>query len=347
MKHLTASFSIVAALLGASFTSPGDDAPTLRVFLLVGQSNMEGKGAIEHLDALLADEATAPTYAHLKQGEEWRVRDDVWISYQHGENDDRKGGLSVGYGSRPNQIGPELGFGSVIGDALEEDVLLIKCAWGGASLKADFLPPSAGGPGAHYTRMLSETRAVLDDLGGRFPALAEHEVELAGLVWFQGWNDAVGGGNPDYTEQLAAFVRDVRAELDAPALPVVIGELGQAGDQDVNANTQAFRDQQAAVAALPEFEGSVAFVRTAPFIDPVLHEQFQIWRRCSGAARRAETDEAKEAAWADWRAVEAAYAARTSDRPYHYFGSGEVFYAMGDAFGRGMLPLLGLEAQSR
>lgn len=43
-------------------------------------------------------------------------------------------------------IGPELGFGWVVGDALEEPVLLVKCAWGGKSLAVDFRPPSAGKP---------------------------------------------------------------------------------------------------------------------------------------------------------------------------------------------------------
>lgn len=31
-------------------------------------------------------------------------------------------------------IGPELGFGWVMGDALDAPVLLMKCAWGGKSL---------------------------------------------------------------------------------------------------------------------------------------------------------------------------------------------------------------------
>jgi len=66
---------------------------------------------------------------------EWVVRDDVWISFKVGDKV-RKGGLTVGYtgygGS--SHIGPELGFGFVMGDCLEEPVLLIKTAWGGKSL---------------------------------------------------------------------------------------------------------------------------------------------------------------------------------------------------------------------
>ena len=40
----------------------------------------------------------------------------------------------------------EVGFGWVLGDALDEPVLLVKCAWGGKSLAVDFRPPSAGKP---------------------------------------------------------------------------------------------------------------------------------------------------------------------------------------------------------
>lgn len=330
---VAALFAVVVHAFGAPEPMP------LRVFLLVGQSNMEGKGAVTHLRRLA--EESRDEFGHLlTESGEFRVRDDVWISYQRRPDAHATGGLTVGYGGREDQIGPELGFGTVVGDQLDERVLLIKCAWGGASLAEDFLPPGAGGPGGHYERMVRETRAVLSDLKSHFPDYDEEAGHaLSGLVWFQGWNDHIGEGNPDYTAQLAQFIRDVRREFDAPRLPVVIGELGQAGVETKNETALRFRAQQRAVADLEEFEGRVAFVETARFIDPKLHEQFAIWQRCNGAARKAETEEAREAAWADWREVEAEYSARTSDRPYHYFGSGEIFYRMGDAFGRAMLEL--------
>jgi len=268
------------------------------------------------------------------------VRDDVWISYRHGDDDRRAGGLTVGYGGKPGQIGPELGFGTVVGNRLEGRVLLIKCAWGGASLSKDFLPPGSGGPGGHYQRMLDEVRATLSSLDEVFPVEQDIPIQLAGLVWFQGWNDSIGNGNPLYTEQLAQFIRDVRSDLKAPRMPVVIGELGQAGMEPKNHKVIAFRAQQKAVADADEFRDSVRYVPTSPFIDPLLHEQYQVWLDCKRKARLVETEQAKEAAWAPWREIEAEYSARTSDRPYHYFGSGEIFYAMGDAFGRAMLELL-------
>ena len=52
--------------------------------------------------------------------------------------------MKPGYGASSGQIGPELGFGHVTGDATKGQVLLIKAAWGGKSLGHNFLPPSVG-----------------------------------------------------------------------------------------------------------------------------------------------------------------------------------------------------------
>jgi len=136
--------TLVASLPVEAATKP------VRVFILAGQSNMEGHGFVPadpkrnggkgSLEFLVKDAATAKHFAPLVDAAgKWRTRDDVWISYL-----DRKGPLTVGYGARKDMIGPELGFGWVMGDALDEPVLLIKCAWGGKSLAVDFRPPSAG-----------------------------------------------------------------------------------------------------------------------------------------------------------------------------------------------------------
>src|SRR5690606_30052450 len=57
----------------------------------------------------------------------------------------RKGPLTVGYGS-PGRTGLELEFGTVMGNHLEEPVILIKAAWGGHSLYKLFRSPSAEFP---------------------------------------------------------------------------------------------------------------------------------------------------------------------------------------------------------
>jgi hypothetical protein len=72
----------------------------------------------------------------------------------------------------------------------DNQVLLIKTAWGGKSLYKDFRPPSSGGAvGPYYTKMLAEVRAALENLEQDFPGSDRKGSELAGFVWYQGWND--------------------------------------------------------------------------------------------------------------------------------------------------------------
>ena len=118
-------------LLSLSMIAPALAADPIPVYVLAGQSNMEGKARVEVMERQLLEEATAARYAHLRDGDEWLVRDDVIIDFL-----DRRGPLTVGYGS-PGRIGPELGFGGVMGDHHDEPVLIIKTAWGGRSLWRD------------------------------------------------------------------------------------------------------------------------------------------------------------------------------------------------------------------
>src|SRR4051794_8422032 len=176
---------------------PPAPAKPVKVFLLVGQSNMQGKGSLVHLEQLVKSEPAK--YGHLMKDGKWIERDDVFIMFPNltGRKDDQKGKLSVGYTWPPKQrIGPELGFGEVVGDAFEEPVLQIKSAWGGQSLDVDFRPPSAGWdkpfdldnrdqwkPGTQgwaYKQIFNNQHIVLDDLGANFPELKGRPYEIAG-----------------------------------------------------------------------------------------------------------------------------------------------------------------------
>ena len=161
-----AVFLVPATLHAAEPTRP------IKVFILAGQSNMEGKAKVSLLDFQAAQPATRDLYKHLRKDDKWIERDDVWIKFL-----DRKGKLTVGYGS-PKCIGPELEFGSVVGDRYDEPVLIIKTAWGGRSLFRDFRPPSAGLPAAAVLdKMLAALKkqkgkenATLDDVKKPFGA---------------------------------------------------------------------------------------------------------------------------------------------------------------------------------
>jgi len=245
------------ALLALPQASPAADPAKgpVKVFILAGQSNMKGKGAMRLAEAQSEAPETKDFYAHLKKDGAWVVRDDVWINFL-----DRRGSLTVGFGS-PKCIGPELEFGLQVGDHVQEQVLLIKTAWGGRSLGRDFLPPSAKQPtddelramvekenennrknkkpevtleaareryGKTYRETMKEVATVLAELGQRFPAYKGQGFEIAGFVWFQGWNDLI---NPQYADayaaNLEALIRDVRKDLKAPKLPSSSGRTAR------------------------------------------------------------------------------------------------------------------------
>ena len=264
--------------LAASVTS----AKALQVYILAGQSNMEGQSVVDltgknynegrgTLVEVMARPANAERYAHLRAKDgSWVVRKDVWIRYQREKQPLLVGELSVGYAvyGDKHHFGPELQFGHVVGEASRDQVLLIKTAWGGKSLFRDFRPPSAGGVvGPYYVKMLAEVRAALADLKKDFPSYDGSPVELAGFVWYQGWNDGVNPKTavPEYEQNLAHLIRDVRKEFKAPKLPVVIGELTGPW-VDAPKEWTALRQAQANVARMPEFKDTVVFVPTREFV---------------------------------------------------------------------------------
>jgi len=112
----------------------------VKVFILAGQSNMEGLGGKWSLDAL----GEHPTCGHLlkkirNDDGSFVVRDDVFVSYQRGA-EKLKRPLTLGMGGwGPDWFGPELMFGIQMGDHYDkEPVLLIKTCWGGHSLYWNF-----------------------------------------------------------------------------------------------------------------------------------------------------------------------------------------------------------------
>ena len=314
--------SLAASLPVAAATKP------VRVFILAGQSNMEGHGFVPadpkrnggkgSLEFLVKDAATAQHFAPLVDAAgQWRQRDDVWISYL-----DRQGPLTAGYGARPDMMGPELGFGWVMGDALKEPVLLIKCAWGGKSLAVDFRPPSAGKPpyslgaktdaaiaedpaivGKYYRETLARTKAALAHVKDLVPG-SDGRYVLAGFGWHQGWNDRINPQfNAEYETNLVRFIRDLRRDLGAPGLPFVIAETGMNGPAENNPRALSLMKAQAAVAAHAEFKGNVAFVGTRTF----------------------------------WRPPEQS----PNAQGYHWNSNAETYYLIGEAMGEAMKHLLG------
>ncbi len=271
MTRLKLSTAILLLLsANAAFAAP---RKPIQVFILAGQSNMEGHGAIAanpeqnegkgSLEYLVNDKATAEQYRHTVNADgSWVKRDDVWIEYLG-----RKGKLSVGFGAREHLFGPEFQFGHVVGSHFKEQVLIIKTAWGGKSLAGDFRPPSSGGTvGPFYKQMVEHVQDVLKNIDKHFPDYRGQGFTIAGFGWHQGWNDGLKHDTvAQYEQNLVNLINDLRGEFDAPEMPVVIANSGFGGvDQKIDRRLGII-NAQLNVAKREEFKHSVFTVETRPF----------------------------------------------------------------------------------
>ena len=292
-------------------------AESVQVFILAGQSNMEGKARNALLDYQATDEKTKHHYAHLRDEDGWVKRDDVFIKFL-----ERSGPLTIGFGSR-DRTGPELEFGTTVGNAIDDPVLLVKAAWGGHSLSHNFRPPSAGDPGdgkefgKSYQNILKEYREAKSDSQEIFPSLKGRDFELTGFFWFQGFNDQFGDSPPQYEKNMKIFIQDIRRDLKVPKLPFVIACLGTNYSKVPGKNTKIVQDAQLAMNQVPEFTGNVTAFRTDELYDKAAAKLFPTWK-----------DNVDE-----WNKT-------GSDRPYHYFGSGIWYGRIGKKAGEEMLKLL-------
>ncbi|MCP3917376.1 MAG: sialate O-acetylesterase [bacterium] len=360
------------------------DDKKVKVFILAGQSNMEGKGFPEPLAYQVSRPEYRDRYTHfLEDGDHeafarkhrasleanpkepqyaWSVRSDVWVDYLG-----QRGDLTVGF-ARPNKcFGPEYNFGHVVGDHYDEQVLLIKTAWGGKSLGRDFLAPSAPHPSAEeyarmaaertaqnkkraeakggeakvvtaaeieasyghfYREMLREVRESLANLKERFPKYRGQGYELTGFVWFQGWNDQFNDDwSGGYETHLAHLIRDVRKDLEAPGMNFVIGQVGFDGQKEPKKS----KDGKPSPRDLIK-KAQLAMAG---------YEEFE------GTVRVVETDQywdmEADAIYhgpGGWKADVEKWKQFGNDRPYHYLGSPWFFAQIGTAFGKSMLEML-------
>jgi alpha-galactosidase len=179
----------------------------------------------------------------------------------------------------------------------------------------DALPTMAElreGYGRDYRLMIDNVKDTLSRCGELFPELARREPKLCGLVWFQGWNDQYGGKQQRYEQNLRHLIADVRRDLGAAELPVVIGVMGQNGKDEAKGAMQAIQQAQRAVGDVP----GVRAVATDVLVD--------------------------EAAWAlypEWQQQQDEWQRTGSDHPYHYLGSAIWYSRIGYAFADAMLEL--------
>jgi hypothetical protein len=404
MKKLIAHLLFAVGLIDGFICGAMEAEKPLKVFILAGQSNMQGHAHVRTFDAMDLDPTTAPILNQMRNADGTpRVLDKVWISSIGSADDEQVGPLTAGFGAnaRGPKIGPEFTFGIFMQKLLDEPILIIKTAWGGKSLHTDFRPPSAGAyefhetqlagfekqgkdldairaekaqaTGRYYGLMIEHVKHVLADIQRVVPDYdPEQGYELAGFVWFQGWNDMVDqgtyphrdkpGGYDAYRDVLTKFIRDVRADLAAPKMPFVIGVMGVGGpvdrygpDQQRYAGVhQNFRNAMAAPAARPEFQGNVATVLTEKYWDmqvvdlrekekQIKPQVDEINRQVKeGILTREEGNAALEKLYAQSFTPRelVILKASVSNFDFHYMGSAKIMAQIGKGFAEAMVPLL-------
>jgi len=389
----------LAVALCASMLLPAQAEP-LKVYILAGQSNMEGHAHVDTFAHVASDPASKSLAALMLDGSgKPRTAEHTWISYlgaKNGEDSLLEGKLTTGFGApvRGPKIGPEYTFGLTLEKRMSNPILLIKTAWGGRSLSTNFRPPSAGPyklndwqienakksgksveeneakiatkAGVEYRQMVAHVKDVLANIKRVYPDYDPKQgYELAGFVWFQGWNDMCDkhtypnrdapDGYDAYSTVLGHFIRDVRKDLDAPNLPFVIGVMGQSGIIDEKSTLaypqrmQNFRNAQAAPAELPEFKDNVHVVLTEKYWDPELGAIDDKWEKLKGIKQglkgkkgmsKEELNAAGEAAQNklftpdELKLKELAM----SNAGYHYLGSAKILGNIGIAFADALVP---------
>ena len=378
-------------------------AGPLKVYIMAGQSNMEGHAHVSTFPHVAMDPETK-ALSELMQDEQGnpRTAERVWISYlgaKKGEPELKEGKLTAGFGApvRGPKIGPEYAFGLSLEKRMNNPILLIKTAWGGRSLSGNFRPPSCRPiteadltdaeknaltskgqaledslkkanekAGAEYQWMVDHVKDVLAHIERVYPDYDPKQgYEIAGFVWFQGFNDLVNkftypnreapDGFKEYTRLLTHFIRDLRKDFDAPGMPFVIGVMGLGGpiDRDkadiYKIRQQNLRDAMAAPAALPEFKGTVHAVLTEKCWDAQLGAIDEKWEKLKGINKgiQGKKDLSKEQIRAEMDAARDKMFTKeelelrdlaTSNAGYHYLGSAKIMGRIGVAFADALAP---------
>jgi hypothetical protein len=392
MKSDRVKTPLVLAAVAITVVASGAAAKEkpLQVYILSGQSNMQGSAHKRTFAAIGDDPKTASLLNEiLDQNGDPIVCDNTWITYLTGGRDGdavQRGKVKVGYGFDSERIGPEYGFGVYIEKALDEPALIIKAAWGGKSLAVDFRPPSAGpyepsatekergtAPsremvGHYYREMMRFVRTTLKDAESIRKVVPDYDgergYELAGFVWFQGWNDMCNRHHiAQYTENMIHFISDVRKELDAPAMPFIVGILGVYGTDpdsrkfDKGLPVTAFRKAQFAAVeqydqrAPARYRGNVIAVDSGPYYELKLSDIYWKRRLTSHWKRRVNQgemtpdkfkEECTRHGFGDGEltaAEQSTWDRYASNAEYHYLGSGKTFVRFGKALAEAMLEM--------
>jgi len=274
---------------------PADMTKPVKVFILMGQSNMLGFGKVAGDKPGTLETATkAGKYPFLVDDTgAWTTRKDVRNVRVMNFKDHKNDWLTANV---TGKIGPELGIGYHMGELFDEPVLILKSCIGNRSLGWDLLPPGSkayehegkllpgygetpetAGSGEKYEGKewyagkqwdtdIASARQVLEKLDTYYPGATEYEIE--GFAFWQGDKDRYHAGHAAFYEKnLVRFIEALREEFDAPEAKFVCATLGQTPKDASGKEAQILKGQLAvdgATGKYPKFKGNVASVYSHP-----------------------------------------------------------------------------------
>jgi hypothetical protein len=308
----------------------------VKVFILMGQSNMFGMGNVGPetkqgtLEYLTKKEKRYPYL--IDDAGKWTERSDVkYVQVMPGKG----GGMQTNHNEwltvKGGAIGPEVAFGHIMGQLLDEPVLVLKTCIGNRSLGWDLLPPGSerytvdgttyagykdtpsswveGQPkkevawyaGKQYDDDMANAKKVLSEIGKYYPGAEKYEV--AGFVWWQGHKDQNPVHASRYELNLVNLIKSLRKDYNAPNAPFVLA-VGCGNPGRTSFGLQIAEAQLAMNDAKkhPEFAGNVKCVDSRDF----------------------------------WREVDVSPA----NQGYHYNRNAETYMEVGNALGWAMAEML-------
>lgn len=263
--------SVVCEELPDPDGKPAAQDKPVKVFILLGQSNMLGFGRMGPADVQGSLEYMIKEknkYPHLVDDEgKWTERKDVRFVHvmdKRGvafDNMEEFAEMKNQWLTVNGNFGPEIGFGHIMGHIHEEPVLILKACIGNRSLGWDLLPPGSerfefdgktyagykdnpdswieGQPkktvgwyaGRQYDADTAHAKAVLKNLNKYYPGYKGQGYEVAGFVFWQGHKDQNPAHASRYEQNLVHFIKMLRKDFEAPNAKFVLATIAFDGDE--------------------------------------------------------------------------------------------------------------------